>query len=260
MGHNRSMMNTSFDFRDKVALVTGASAGIGRATAMAFAASGALVVLADIDEARGTTVAAEIDAAGGRALFQRADLTLPADVDALFGLISDRCGRLDFAHNNVGAAWGSAVLETSIDEWDRTVDLCLKSAFLCMKQEIPLMREGGGGAIVNTASQAGVRYAALANSAYSAAKAGLIHLTAYVAMAHADDNIRANCVSPGLVSTELIKRFLSDEEQIEFARREQPIGRPLHPDEIAANVLWLCSDGAAMITGENLCVSGGGQV
>ena len=107
---------------------------------------------------------------------------------------------------------------------------------------------------------ANTRAAALANSAYSAAKAGLIHLTAYVAMAHADDNIRANCVSPGLVSTELIKRFLSDEEQIEFARREQPIGRPLHPDEIAANVLWLCSDGAAMITGENLCVSGGGQV
>jgi NAD(P)-dependent dehydrogenase (short-subunit alcohol dehydrogenase family) len=129
-----------------------------------------------------------------------------------------------------------------------------------MQHEIRLMRENGGGSIVNTASMAGVTYTALASAPYSAAKAGVIHLSAYAAMAHAGDNIRVNSISPGMVNTAAVAKFLDDEQQQEFASREQPIGRVILPAEIAANVLWLCSDAAAMITGHNVCVAGGMQV
>jgi NAD(P)-dependent dehydrogenase (short-subunit alcohol dehydrogenase family) len=254
------MTSTTFDFAGRIALVTGASTGIGRATALGFGAAGATAVLADIDGERGPAVAAEIEAAGGAAIFHRADLTDRAEIDGLFAMIGERFGRLDFAHNNVGFGFGSGFLDHAPDDWDRTVDLCMKSPFLCMQHEVRIMRETGGGAIVNTASMAGVIYSALASSSYSAAKAGVIHLSAYVAMAHVHDNIRVNSVSPGLVRTEAVAKFLDDAQQIEFASREQPIGRPIEPSEIAASVLWLCSDAAGMITGHNICVAGGAQV
>jgi NAD(P)-dependent dehydrogenase (short-subunit alcohol dehydrogenase family) len=254
------MTSTTLDFAGKIALVTGAATGIGRATALAFGAAGATTILADLDGQRGTAVAAAIEDSGGAAHFHQADLTDPAAIDGLFAAITDRFGRLDIAHNNVGFGWGQGLLGTSIEDWDRTLDLCLKSPFLCLQHEVRMMRAAGGGAIVNTASMAGVRYAALASAAYSAAKAGVIHLTRYAALAHAGDNIRVNVVSPGLTSTEAVAKFLDEAQQTAFAAREQPIGRAVRPDEIAANVLWLCSDGAAMVTGENICVAGGAQV
>lgn len=254
------MNSTTLDFSGKIALVSGGATGIGRATALAFGSAGATVVIADIDEVRGEEVASEIRAGGRQACFRKADLTDPSAIEGLFVMIGERFGRLDIAHNNVGFGFGSGLLELSPEDWDRTVDLCLKSPFLCMQHEIRMMRQGGGGAIVNTASMAGVRYTDLASAAYSAAKAGVIMLSAYAAMRHADDNIRVNSVSPGLVSTEAVAKFLDEEQQREFASREQPIGRPIRPDEIAANVLWLCSDTAAMITGHNVCISGGAQV
>ena len=252
-------MNHSFDFSGKVAFISGASSGIGRATAMAFGQAGATLVLADIDAPRGKALADQFAQSGVKASFVHADLTDQDAINSLFNSIADSQGRLDIAHNNVGFSWGSGLLDINAEEWDKTVNLCMKSPFLCMQREIALMRGHGGGVIVNTASMAGVRYSWLANAAYSAAKAGLIHLTRYAAMAHAADNIRVNAVSPALTRTEAIEKFLDPEQQMAFAAKEQPIGRPILPEEIAANVLWLCSDASAMVTGENMCVAGGSQ-
>lgn len=254
------MIKTTYDFAGKVALITGASSGIGRATALGFAANGATVVLADIDADRGEAVRQEIENAGGSAVFHQSDMTDPSQIDALFGMIKHRFPRLDYAHNNVGFSWGQGLLDISIEDWNRTIDLCLKSPFLCMQHEVRMMRETGGGAIVNTASMAGVRYAAPANAAYSAAKAGVIHMTAHVAVRHAADNIRVNAVSPGLVRTEAITKLMTADQEKALAIETQPIGRSVLPEEIAASVLWLCSDGAAMVTGENIRVAGGGQI
>lgn len=250
-------MNDEFD--DKVVLVTGAATGIGRATALTFGKAGARVVVADVDEARGNQTVADIRADGGSAVFHAADLTDPVAVDTLFDAIEVEYGRLDCAHNNVGFGWGRHVLETSLDDWRKTMDLCLTAPFLCLKREIPLMARGGGGAIVNTASMAGVRYAELASAPYTAAKAGVIALTRYAAVTHAADGVRINAVSPGLVSTEAVDKYLTYDQQVALAAQSQPIGRPIAADEIAATVLWLCSNAASMITGENICVAGGQQ-
>jgi NAD(P)-dependent dehydrogenase (short-subunit alcohol dehydrogenase family) len=254
------MIDASFQFAGKVAFVSGAASGIGRATALAFGAAGATVVLADLDGPTAEQLASAIIAAGGKADAHRADMTDPHCVADLFSAISDTHGRLDIAHNNVGFGFGHGLVDTTLEQWDRTLDLCLKSPFICMQHEIRLMLDGGGGAIVNTASMAGVTYSALASAAYSAAKAGVIHLSAYAAMVHAGDNIRVNAISPGLVNTAAVAGFLDDDQQRQFAAREQPIGRVIRPEEIAANVLWLCSDAAKMITGHNVCVAGGMQV
>lgn len=247
------------DFTGKVALVTGAATGIGRATALAFAEAGASVVVSDIDVTRGTQVAETIVAQGGKAMFQRCDATSEADIAALVEAALATYGRLDHAHNNTGFGWGQGLIGSSEEDFDKTVNLCLKAPFLCMKHEIPVMQRQGGGSIVNTASMAGESYAPLASAPYSAAKAGVIHLTRYAAMAHAADGIRINSVSPGLVGTEAVAKFLDDQQLIEAAASTQPIGRPIFPEEIAAAVLWLCSGAAAMITGDVIHVAGGKQ-
>lgn len=251
-------MTPSYDFSGRIVLVGGCAAGIGRATALAFARAGAQLVLADIDAPRGEALAGEIAGFASAPLFHAVDLADPAGVAALFGRIADRFGRLDCAHNNAGFGWGAGLLDCSLDDWQRTMALCLTSPFLCLQHEIALMRAGGG-AIVNTASMAALRHAPAASAAYTAAKAGVIALTRYAAVAHAADGIRINTVSPGLVSTEAVARFMTEEQQIAYAGAEQPIARPVTTDEIAEAVLWLCSDGARMITGENLCIAGGQQ-
>lgn len=247
------------DFRGKTALVTGGSTGIGRATVLSFAKRGARVVIGDIDDSRGEQLAGEINASGGEAIFQHADVTGEADVQRLIKRSIETYGRLDFAHNNAGFGWGQALIGTTTEDWDRTLDLCLKAPFLCMKYELELMIAQGGGAIVNTASMAGECFAPLASAAYSAAKAGVIHLTRYAAAVHAKDGVRINSVSPGLVSTEAVAKYINEEQQIELASQTQPIGRPIEPREIAEAVIWLCSDAAAMITGDNFHVAGGQQ-
>lgn len=247
------------DFSGRVVLVGGCAAGIGRATALAFARAGAQLVLADIDAPRGEALAREIAGFASAPLFHQVDLTDPDGVAALFGRIADRFGRLDCAHNNAGFGWGTGLLDCSLDDWQRTMALCLTAPFLCLQHEIALMRARGGGAIVNTASMAALRHAPAANAAYTAAKAGIIALTRYAAVTHASEGIRVNAVSPGLVSTEAVAKFMSDEQQIAYARAEQAIGRPVATDEVADAVLWLCSDGSRMITGENLCIAGGQQ-
>lgn len=245
-------------FEGKVALITGGASGIGEATARAFAAQGAVVVIADIAADAGGALAAELCGAGRAAEFVRLDATSEPDVAALIAHIRDRHGRLDFAHNNVGLGETGVTIETTtLERWDWTLNLSLKTTWLCMKYEIPLMRAGGGGSIVNTASMAGVRISFTASPAYSAAKAAVIHLTTYAAAAYAKENIRVNCVSPGLTATPQIASMLSPEQQREIASELQLIERAATPKEIAAVVTFLCSGGAAMLTGENLRVCGG---
>jgi NAD(P)-dependent dehydrogenase (short-subunit alcohol dehydrogenase family) len=246
-------------FEGKVALVTGAAAGIGRAVATGLAREGASVVVSDIAIENGKAVVAEIEAEGGRAIFHRANATVDSDVAALVAACVKSFGGLDIAFNNVGFARGSGIEELTEQAWDQTIDLCLKAPWLCLKHELPALTARGGGVIVNTASMAGLRYAESANIAYAAAKAGLIHMTRYAAVAWAARGIRVNAVSPGLTRTAAVAAFMTPEQQALLASATQPIGRIVEPHEVADTVLFLCSDAAAMVTGENIAVAGGHQ-
>ncbi len=246
------------DFAGKVALVTGAGNGIGRASAIAFAKEGAAVMVSDIKEADGHAVVEEIRAAGGQAQFCAADVTKEDQVQALIDATVERLGRLDFAHNNAGNMFGAPDFGGySVADWDKTLDLSLKSNWLCMRAELPVMIAQGGGCIVNTTSMAGVRTSQGANAAYSAAKAGVISLTEHAAVLHAKDNIRVNAIAPGLVRTQVVQKLFTKEVQDQMAGSTQPIARIIEPEEIADAVIFLCSERAAMITGVTMPVSGG---
>ena len=245
-------------FEGKVALVTGGASGIGEASVRAFAAEGATVAVADLSVDAGRALVEALRGQGATAEFYRVDATQEEQVADLMSQIAARFGRLDFAHNNVGAGRPSLTIESEdLENWDWTMDVCLKSAWLSMKHELPVMRAAGGGSIVNTASMAGVFCTPTASPAYSAAKAGVIHLTRYAASAYAHEGIRVNSVSPGLTATPLIASMLTPEHQRAIASEHQLIARAVQPEEIAAAVIYLCSPGAAMVTGENLQVAGG---
>jgi len=242
----------------RVAIVTGAGSGIGRAVALALALDGARVMLADIDMVAIEAVAAEIVSQGREARTFCMDATSEQDQGALVAATLDRFGKLDCAVNNVGAGTtGVGVCDETRKDWDRTIALSLTSTWLGMKHQIPAMP--GGGAIVNTASMAGVRYSASASPSYSAAKAAVLHLTRYAAHAHAEQGIRVNSVSPGLAATAIVDRMFTAEQQAEMAARGQLIARAVMPMEVAEAVLFLCSDRSAMTTGTNLEVCGGAR-
>jgi len=226
----------------------------------AFAAEGAAVAIADILDEAGQALAEELRGTGAQVEFYKFDATREEAVAGVIGQIQARFGRLDFAHNNVGSGHPSITIETQeVAEWDWTLDVCLKSTMLSMKHEIPLMRASGGGSIVNTASMAGVIITPTASPGYSAAKAGVIQLTRYAAAAYAKDNIRVNSVSPGLTATELIAGMFNDEQMSAIAGEHQLFARAIKPEEIAAGVIYLCSPGGAMVTGQNLQVAGGSK-
>lgn len=252
------MQHTAGSFDGKVALVTGGSSGIGKATALAFAQGGAKVVVADVDEEKGRAVAEQISETGGTAMFVRTDVTRQQDVDHLIDETIRAYGRLDCAYNNAGIEGVSAPLADGTEEnWTRTLDINLTGVWRCMKAEIPHMLANGGGAIVNCSSIAGV--VGFAQSApYVASKHGVIGLTRTAALDYATQGIRINAVCPGVIATPMVERVthgLAEAEQNLVAM--EPIGRMGEAEEIAAAVLWLCSDAASFVIGHPLVVDGG---
>lgn len=241
----------------KVALVTGAASGIGRATAVEFAHSGAKVAVSDINRDGAEETAAMISGNGGEAVSITADVAIAEDVERLMSETVDRFGRLDFAFNNAGIEGEMADVSSSTEaNWDRVIDVNLKGVWLCMKAQIPLMKEQGGGVIVNCASVAGlVGFRDL--PAYCASKGGVIELTRAAALEIADTGIRINSICPGVIRTPMVERVMEKPGMEEALNSLEPVGRVGAPEEIASAVLWLCSDGAAFVTGHPLVVDGG---
>lgn len=243
----------------KVAIVTGASSGIGQATALRFGQEGATVVLAARRSAEGEKVAELVRDIGSEATFVRTDISRSNDVRNLVQTCVERYGRLDYACNNAGIEGALApLIEYSEDQWNEVIDINLKGTWLCMREEIPHMRDGGGGAIVNVASIAGViGFPRLAP--YSATKHGMIGLTKTAAMEHAGDNIRVNVVLPGLIDTDMADRFVGPPESgvEDFIMSLTAMRRRGTPEEIAEMILWLCSDASSYVTGSSMVVDGG---
>jgi len=245
----------NYGFEGKVALVTGASGGIGRASALAFAASGASVVVSDVNEDGGSETVALISAAGGKAVFQRCDVSNGADVKALVARAVSEYGRLDFALNNAGINnLGSN--EYDDDVWARSMGINLTGVMMCMREEAEVMMAQGKGAIVNTASINGL----VGNGAqpgYTASKHGVVGLTRHGALRWAQAGIRVNCVCPGVIETPMTAPLTANPEMKKILDGMTPMGRMGKAEEIASAVMWLCSDQASFVTGHPLVVDGG---
>ncbi|SEL40820.1 NAD(P)-dependent dehydrogenase, short-chain alcohol dehydrogenase family [Chitinophaga rupis] len=245
-------------FNNKVAIVTGGSFGIGRAAAVAFAQRGAAVVIADCVEDANRETLQQIEAAGGKAIFVKCDVSKAADVTAMIDKTFSTYGRLDFAFNNAGIEGIAATTQECTQEnWERTLAVNLTGVWLCMKHELSHMLRQGSGVIVNCASVAGlVGFTAL--PAYVASKHGVIGLTKTAALEYAKSGIRVNAVCPGVIRTPMIDRFTGKDKHVEQQFRDmEPIGRLGEPEEVAEAVVWLCSDAASFITGTALPVDGG---
>lgn len=243
----------------KVAVITGGASGIGAAAVKRFCAEGAAVVIADLNEAGGGALAKEIGAGGGRAMFQRVDVSVEADVQAAMQRAVSAYGRLDTVFNNAGLGGAIGPLEeTSVEDWDRTQAILLRGVFLGIKHAIPHLRAAGGGSIISTASVAGLRGGAGPHS-YSAAKAGVVNLTRTAALELGKDHIRVNCICPGGIVTPLLtSRFPGGSEALApLMSVLQPIPRPGYPEDIAAMALFLASDEASFVTGAAMAVDGG---
>src|SRR5436309_2119341 len=250
------------DFTGKVAFVTGAASGIGRAAALAFAREGASVVVADVSEQGNQETARMIEEQGGRALAVRCDVTKAADVKAALDKTIATFGRLDVAFNNAGIEpkRPAPTADYDEDEWSRIIDINLRGVFLCMKHEIPLILKQGGGAIVNASSGAGV-IGIKGSPAYTAAKHGVIGLTRAAALDYAAQNLRINAVCPGYIDTPMMGRFTGGTpEGVAKVVAEEPVGRMGKPEEIAAAVVFLCSDAAAFVIGHAMVIDGGQTV
>lgn len=242
----------------EVALVTGASSGIGRASALAFASKGARVVVSDVLEEAGQGLVQEIRAQGQEAIFIRADISEPRDVEGLVQGALLQFGRLDFAFNNAGIEGHEAsTLDCTEQNWDRVIAVNLKGTWLCMKHELAHMLGRGAGAIVNCSSIAGlVGFAQL--PAYVASKHGVVGLTRTAALECAKSGVRVNAVCPGAILTPMLERVMSSTPEMRAQLlASEPMGRIGAPEEIAAAVMWLCSDGASFVTGQALAVDGG---
>jgi NAD(P)-dependent dehydrogenase (short-subunit alcohol dehydrogenase family) len=240
----------------KAGLVTGAASGIGRACAIRFAQEGAAVVVADLERARagGEETVQAIAAEGGQASFFACDVASAADHDALVRHVVERHGRLDFAHNNAGIGVHRLLHETEDEDFDRVIAVNLRGTFLGMKHQIRRMLENGGGAIVNTSSNAGLRAVRLL-SAYTASKHGIGGLTKNAAVEYADLGIRVNAVCPGAIMTPLMYNETPERQQ--EILRPQAMSRFGEPREVAAAVVWLCSDDASFVTGVEMPVDAG---
>lgn len=245
-------------FKDKVALVTGGSFGIGRATAVAFAKKGARVVIADWMEDKEEVTLKQIKDSGGEALFVQCDVSKAADVKALVDKTIAVFGRLDYAFNNAGIEGATAPTHECTEEnWDKTIGINLKGVWLCMKNEIPQMIKQGSGAIVNCASIAGLS-GFVGLPAYTVSKHGIIGLTKTAALENAKAGIRINAVCPGVIHTAMVDRVTGKDKEVEKAYiAMEPVGRMGTAEEVAEAVIWLCSDAASFVTGHAMPVDGG---
>ncbi len=248
----------SRDFEGSVALVTGASAGIGRAAAELFAARGARVVLVDVAEQAGEAAAESIRSAGGDAIFVAADVAEEEPVEAAVAQTVERFGRLDFAYNNAGLS-GPAhdVAEMPVAQWRRAIDVMLTGVFLCMRAEIPRILEAGGGAIVNCSSGAGL-IGFPGQAGYVASKHGVIGLTKTAALEYGARGVRINAICPGTARTGMVEDVVAERPELDAElRRLHPIGRIAEPAEIAEAALWLCTPAASFVCGTAISVDGG---
>ena len=244
----------------KTALVTGGGSGIGRAASLAYANSGARVVVTDVNIEGGEETVQMIKESGGEASLVHADVSRPTDTEAMVSQAVKVFGSLDYAFNNAGIGGGRdrhLTADYLEEDWDRVMAINLKGVWLCMKAEIPQMLKQGKGAIVNTASIAGL-VGLSGTVAYVAAKHGVAGLTKAAAMEYAKSGIRVNAVCPGYIETPLIEGVFDQVEGYkETLESRHPLGRLGQPDEIASAVLWLSSDAASFVTGHNMTVDGG---
>ena len=239
-------------FAGKVVVITGAASGIGAATARRFAREGARLVLSDLNESAGNALANELHAAA----FVVSDVADPAQVESLMQTAVDRCGALHIVFNNAGIGAYGAAPDLDIEMWKRVIEVDLYSVFYGCKFAIPHLRRAGGGVIVNTASISGL-FGDQGLVAYNAAKGGVVNLTRTVALDHARENIRVNCVCPGPIETPLLEPVLTmPKARAEYAQRV-PMGRIGQPEEIASVVAFLASDDASFVTGAAIVVDGG---
>ncbi|WP_380879601.1 short chain dehydrogenase [Sphingomonas sp. DBB INV C78] len=250
-------------FEGRVALVTAAAAGIGAATAEAFARHGARVMLSDINRDAGEAMAERLKSAGHDAHFLAADATVEADVEALVAKTVETLGGLHLAANVVGdahpGAGGPEFHLQTLDAWEHTMAVSLRSVFLSLKHEIAHMIEHGGGAIANVTSLAALLHVGVSGAAYAASKAGVVRLTKFAAVNYADRGVRVNCIAPGVTPTQAYNKAGPEIGQmvIDDLLAHQPIRRTIAPAEQAEAIMWLCSDAAAMVTGHILPVDGG---
>ncbi len=252
--HNSSLPG----LEDGVALVTGAGSGIGRATAIRFAHAGVSVAVADIDLENAEETAHAVEASGVRALPIQADVANESAVDEMVARTIRELGRLDFAHNNAGLAGAQVKLvDYDLASLDRVLAVNLRGVMLCMRAELPHMMERRRGVIVNTASEAAFKGSA-ADAVYTATKHGVAGVTKTVALEVARTGLRVNAVCPGMIETAITDR-VKQERPDQFARveRTMPVNRLGRPEEVADAVVWLCSDGASLVTGHMLAVDGG---
>ncbi|MEA5041922.1 SDR family NAD(P)-dependent oxidoreductase [Oscillibacter ruminantium] len=245
-------------FQNQVAIITGSTKGIGKATALLMAAEGAKVVIVGTTEEAGNAVVEEIKAAGGEAFFQKTNVTSAADLDALVSAALDQYGKIDILVNNAGVGGSLANMDQITDEeWDKVLATNLTAPFQIMKRVIPVMEKAGGGKIVNVASMASTA-AGRGGIAYTTAKHGVLGLTRQVSLDHGHAGIRVNAVLPGPIDTQMIARVLAmPQHPLNMKIKMSPAGRPGQPEEVAKAILFLASEDSSFIQGAALAVDGG---